>query len=35
MKLKNILSLIPALFMFFGITWADTVKVGVFWNYLG
>ena len=28
MKLKNILSLIPALFMFFGITWADTVKVG-------
>jgi branched-chain amino acid transport system substrate-binding protein len=28
MKLKNILSLIPALFMFFGIAWAETVKVG-------
>ena len=28
MKLKNILSLIPALFMFFGITWAETVKIG-------
>ena len=28
MKLKNILSLIPALFIFFGIAWADTVKVG-------
>jgi len=28
MKLKNILSLIPALFMFFGIGWAETVKVG-------
>jgi len=28
MKLKIIISLIPALFMFFGIAWADTVKVG-------
>jgi branched-chain amino acid transport system substrate-binding protein len=28
MKLKNILSLIPAFFMFFGIAWAETVKVG-------
>jgi branched-chain amino acid transport system substrate-binding protein len=28
MKLKYILSLIPVLFMFFGITWADTVKIG-------
>ncbi|MBC8258229.1 MAG: ABC transporter substrate-binding protein [SAR324 cluster bacterium] len=28
MKLKNILSLIPALSMFFGFAWADTVKVG-------
>ena len=27
MKLKNILSLIPALFLFFGIAWGDTVKV--------
>ena len=28
MKLKNILSLILVLFMFLGIAWADTVKVG-------
>jgi branched-chain amino acid transport system substrate-binding protein len=28
MKLKIIISSIPALFMFFGIAWADTVKVG-------
>ncbi len=28
MKLKNILSLILSLFMFLGIAWADTVKVG-------
>lgn len=28
MKLKKIISLIPALFMFFGIAWADTIKIG-------
>ena len=28
MKLKKVLSLIPALFMFFGIAWADTIKIG-------